>query len=191
MKYTTNRRINVRTIRNIPNEGGLTLRNGKIVEYKTGWQVGLQGITCTTPEEVSEVLHSLLGRKGNIGIWLSEGIYYIDISKRITTKQDAIAMGKLMNQQSIYSWRPRQKGQLVWCEKQKNGGWQYAPHFLHILHKQIFERSPPDQASVFLYFWDSGRFLCKLHKAGQPVLTPKMIHTGAWIIYLIKNEKSA
>ena len=117
MKYTTNRRINVRTIRNIPNEGGLTLRNGKIVEYKTGWQVGLQGITCTTPEEVSKVLHSLLGRKGNIGIWLSEGIYYIDISKRITTKQDAIAMGKLMNQQSIYGWRPRQKGQLVWCEK--------------------------------------------------------------------------
>ena len=117
MKYTTNRRINVRTIRNIPNEGGLTLRNGKIVEYKTGWQVGLQGITCTTPEEVSEVIHSLLGRKGNIGIWLSEGIYYIDISKRITTKQDAIAMGRLMNQQSIYGWRPRQKGQLVWCEK--------------------------------------------------------------------------
>jgi hypothetical protein len=117
MKYLTNRRINVRTIRNIPNEGGLTLRNGKIVKYKTGWQVGLQGITCTTPEEVSKVLHSLLGRKGNIGIWLSNGIYYIDISKRITTKQDAMAMGKLMSQQSIYGWRPRQKGQLVWCEK--------------------------------------------------------------------------
>ena len=110
MKYITNHHINVRTIRNIPDEGGLTLRNGKIVEYKTGWQVGLQGITCTTPEEVSKVLHSLLGRKGNIGIWLSKGVYY-------TTKQDAMAMGKLMNQQSIYGWRPRQKGQLVWCEK--------------------------------------------------------------------------
>lgn len=116
MKYLTNRRINVRTVRNIPNEGGLTLRNDKIVEYKTGWQVGLQGITYATPEEVSKVLHSLLGRKGNIGIWLSNGIYYIDISKRIATKQDAIAMGKLMSQQSIYGWRPRQKGQLVWCK---------------------------------------------------------------------------
>lgn len=116
MKYTTNRRINVRTIRNIENEGGLTLRNGKIVEYKTGWQVGLQGIECRTPEEVSKVLHSDLGRKGNIGIWLSGGIYYIDISKRITTKQDALKVGKLMNQQSIYGWRPRKKGQLVWCE---------------------------------------------------------------------------
>lgn len=116
MKYITNRRINVRTIRNIENEGGLTLRNGKIVEYKTGWQVGIQGIECRTPEEVSILLHKGLGRKGNIGIWYSNGIYYIDISKRITTKQDALKVGKLMNQQSIYAWAPRKKGQLVWCE---------------------------------------------------------------------------
>ena len=117
MKYITNRHINVRTIRNIENNGGLTLRNGKIVEYKTGWQVGIQGIECRTPEEVSAVLHSALGSKGNIGIWLSEGVYYIDISKRITTKQNALALGKLMHQQSIYAWRPRKAGQLVWCEE--------------------------------------------------------------------------
>ena len=115
MKYITNHRINVRTIRNIENEGGLTLRNGKIVEYKTGWQVGITGITCKTPEEVTELLHKGIGRKGNIGIWYSEGIYYIDISKRITTKQDALKVGKIMNQQSIYGWRPRKAGQLVWC----------------------------------------------------------------------------
>lgn len=114
MKYTTNRRINVRTIRNIPEQGGLTLRNGKIVEYRTGWQVGIQGITCRTPEEVSRLLHSALGRQGNIGIWLSEGIYYIDISKRITSKQDALRLGQLMNQQSIYGWRT---GQLAWCNR--------------------------------------------------------------------------
>jgi hypothetical protein len=116
MKYTTNRRINVRTIRNIKNNEGLTLRNGKIVEYKTGWQVGITGITCRTPEEVTLLLHSGLGRKGNIGIWFSEGIYYIDISKRISTKEKALTVGKSMNQQSIYGWAPRKKGQLVWCE---------------------------------------------------------------------------
>lgn len=116
MTYTTNRRINVRTIRNIKENEGLTLRNGKVVQYKTGWQVGITGITCKTPEEVSRILHSNLGRKGNIGIWLSEGIYYIDISKRITTKRNALAVGKVMNQQSIYGWAPRKAGQLVWCE---------------------------------------------------------------------------
>jgi hypothetical protein len=116
MKYITNRHINVRTIRKIEDNGGLTLRNGKIVEYKTGWQVGIQGIECHTPEEVSILLHKGMGRKGNIGIWFSNGIYYVDISKRITTKQDALKVGKLMNQQSIYGWAPRKKGQLVWCE---------------------------------------------------------------------------
>lgn len=115
MKYITNRRINVRTIRNLADNEGLTLRNGKIVEYKTGWQVGIQGIECHTPEEVSILLHKGIGRKGNIGIWFSNGIYYVDISKRITTKQNALTVGKLMNQQSIYGWRPRKAGQLVWC----------------------------------------------------------------------------
>ena len=116
MKYITNRRINVRTICNLADNEGLTLRNGKIVEYKTGWQVGIQGIECHTPEEVSILLHKGMCRKGNIGIWFSNGIYYVDISKRITTKQNALTIGKLMNQQSIYGWRPRKKGRLVWCE---------------------------------------------------------------------------
>lgn len=115
MKYTTNRRINVRTIRNIKNSEGLTLRNGKIVEYKTGWQVGITGITCKTPEEVSALLHHGLGRHGNIGIWFNDGIYYIDISKRFTTKKKALTVGQATNQQTIYGWRPRKRGQLVNC----------------------------------------------------------------------------
>ena len=116
MKYTTNRRINVRTIRKLTDNQGITLRNGKEVQYKTGWQVGIKGIEVQTAEEGSRLLHSDLGRKGNIGIWYSSGIYYIDVSKRITTKKDALTIGKLMNQQSIYGWAPRKAGQLVWCE---------------------------------------------------------------------------
>ena len=115
MKYITNRRINVRTIRNIQSGEGLTLRNGKIVEYKTGWQVGITGITCKTPEEVSALLHNGLGRHGNIGIWYNDGLYYIDISKRFTTKKNALAVGRATNQQAIYGWRPRKHGQLVNC----------------------------------------------------------------------------
>lgn len=115
MKYTTNRHINVRTIRNIKENDGLTLRNGKIIQYKTGWQVGIHGIECKTAEEVSALLHSPIGRKGSVGIWLSNGIYYVDISKRIQTKKQALEVGRVMNQQSIYGWAPRKKGQLVWC----------------------------------------------------------------------------
>ena len=30
--------INVRTIRNLTNNDGLTLRAGRVIRYKTGWQ---------------------------------------------------------------------------------------------------------------------------------------------------------
>ena len=116
MKYITNRKINVRTVRGIEENGGLTLRNGKIIQYKTGWQVGIHGVEFKTAEEVSKFLHSPMGRKGNIGIWKSNGIYYVDISKRIQTKKKALEMGEVLNQQSIYGWAPRKKGQLVWCK---------------------------------------------------------------------------
>lgn len=116
MKYETNRRVNVRTIRNLANNEGLTLRNGKIVQFKSGWQVGIKGVECKTPEEVSAVLHSILGRTGDIGIWFSDGVYYVDVCVHITGKYEALRLGKTMNQQSIYSWRPRKRGQLIWCK---------------------------------------------------------------------------
>ena len=107
--------INIRSIKKLSNGDGLTLKAGKPIRYKSGWQVGITGIICKTPEEVSDLLHHGLGRKGNIGIWYSGGIYYIDVSKRFQTKKVALEAGKIMNQQSIYGWRPRKKGQLVWC----------------------------------------------------------------------------
>ena len=36
MKYITNRKANTRTIAKLANNEGLTFRNGKVVEYKTG-----------------------------------------------------------------------------------------------------------------------------------------------------------
>lgn len=116
MKYTTNRRANVQTIRKLANNEGATFRKGKLVEYKTGWQVATSGIEVKTAEEVSEILHSPIGRKGYLGVWFSEGIYYVDFSKRVNTKTEALRIGKACNQQSIYGWAPRKKGQLVWCE---------------------------------------------------------------------------
>ena len=36
--------INIRTLRKIANNGGLTLKNGKAITYKTGYQVATEGI---------------------------------------------------------------------------------------------------------------------------------------------------
>jgi hypothetical protein len=118
MKYTTNRRANTKTIANLKNNEGLTFRYGKVVEYKTGWQVAFAGVEVKTAQEVSDILHSPMGRKGYMGVWFSEGVYYVDFSRRVNTKSEALRIGKACNQQSIYGWAPRKKGQLVWCENE-------------------------------------------------------------------------
>lgn len=115
MKYITNRKANTRTIAKLANNEGLTFRNGKVVEYKTGWQVAYTGVEVKTAQEVSDILHSPIGKKGYLGVWFSEGVYYVDFSKRVNTKAQALAIGRACNQQSIYAWKARKAGQLVWC----------------------------------------------------------------------------
>ena len=115
MKDTTNRKANTRTIAKLKNNEGYTFRNGKIVEYKTGWQVAFTGMEVKTAQEVSDILHSAIGRKGYLGVWFSNGIYYVDFSRRVNTKKKALEIGKACNQQIIYAWAPRKAGQLVWC----------------------------------------------------------------------------
>ena len=101
--------INIRTLRKITNNGGLTLKNGKPITYKTGWQVATEGIeTCV----IREAMKAIKSYGGNCGIWFSEGIWYIDLSKRVTLKREALAIGKAHNQISILGWR---KMSLAYC----------------------------------------------------------------------------
>ena len=104
--------IAITKLTSLKNNDGLTLKNGEIITYKSGWQVATEGMQTTSPK-VAMIMIKLY--KGNCGIWFSDGIYYIDISKRITTKKNALAIGKATNQQTIYGWRPRKHGQLVEC----------------------------------------------------------------------------
>lgn len=94
--------INIRTICKIENNGGLTLRNGKPIIYKSGWQVADYGIECRTAEECIKAVRTF---GGNCGVWLENGIYYIDHSFRVATKKEAIAIGKEHNQISVLCWR--------------------------------------------------------------------------------------
>lgn len=105
MKYTTNRKINVRTIRKLENGMGYTFRNGKIVIYSTGWQVSvMDGFKCNTAEKAMECLRFLSKFYRNTGIWLEDGIYYVDCSERINTKKEAVRLGTEKAQISIYGW---------------------------------------------------------------------------------------
>lgn len=95
----------------LKNNDGITLKNGKEVNYKTGYQVATEGVEVTSAKEAAAVISSM---RGNCGIWLSEGVYYIDKCHRVTRKCDAIAEGIAHNQQSIYDWK---KQELIWLNK--------------------------------------------------------------------------
>ena len=101
--------INIRTIRKLTNDDGLTLKGGKSIRYKSGYQVATEGIECRTPEAAIKAVRAY---KGNCGIWFSEGIYYIDKSHRVSTKREALEVGRACNQISVLAWRTMG---LVYC----------------------------------------------------------------------------
>ena len=94
--------INIRTIRKLTNNDGLTLKKGKIITYKTGWQVATEGLET---RYAREAINAVKAYNGDCGIWYNEGIYYIDKSKRVNTKREALEIGRACNQISILSWR--------------------------------------------------------------------------------------
>lgn len=94
--------INIRTIRKLTNNDGLTLKKGKIITYKSGWQVATEGIET---HDAREAINAVKAYKGDCGIWYSEGVYYIDKSKRVNTKHEAIEIGRACNQISVLCWR--------------------------------------------------------------------------------------
>lgn len=93
--------INIRTIRKLNNNDGITLKSGKVIEYKTGWQVAIYGVEVKTAKEAIEAVKAY---GGNCGVWFADGIYYIDKSFRVDTKKEALRIGREHNQISIFGW---------------------------------------------------------------------------------------
>ena len=93
--------INIRSILKLKDNEGLTLKNGKPTTYRTGWQVATDGIVTTSPREAIKAV-KVYG--GNCGIWFSDSVYYIDRSKRVNTKREALEIGRACNQISILRW---------------------------------------------------------------------------------------
>jgi hypothetical protein len=94
--------INIRSLRNLKDNDGMTLKNGKRITYKSGYQVATHGIE-TKDITVAMAHIKMLG--GNCGVWYSEGIYYIDCSFRVSTKAEALRIGREHNQISVLCWR--------------------------------------------------------------------------------------
>lgn len=93
--------INIRSILKLAENDGLTLKAGKPITYKTGWQVATEGIETTSAREA---INAVKAYGGNCGVWYSGGIYYIDKSKRVSTKREALSIGRQHNQISVLGW---------------------------------------------------------------------------------------
>lgn len=101
--------INIRTLKKLGNNDGLTLKNGKVISYKSGYQVATEGVEVSSAEEAMKAIKNY---NGNCGVWLSEGIWYIDKSRRVSIKKEAIKLGRNCNQKSILEWSSMS---LIWC----------------------------------------------------------------------------
>lgn len=106
-------KINIRTIRNLRDGEGLTLRGRRPVTYKTGFQVATHGVECTTPEEVAKLIRTAEYAE-SCGIWFSGGVYYVDHCIRIPTKRAAVELGRQHNQLSIFGWGRKPDNALEW-----------------------------------------------------------------------------
>lgn len=93
--------INIRSILKLTENDGMTLKNGNKITYKSGWQVATEGVKCKTAREA---INAVKAYNGNCGVWYSEGIYYVDKSKRVSTKREAMEIGRACNQISILKW---------------------------------------------------------------------------------------
>ena len=96
-------------ILNLKNNDGITLKNHKPVSYKTGWQVADYGVET---RDVHEALAAIEKLSGNCGVWFSDGVYYIDHSFRVKTKREAITIGRMHNQISVFGWK---RQNLAYC----------------------------------------------------------------------------
>lgn len=90
---------------------GITLnRNGEAVTFKNGYQVGCKKIKEINEKNTQSIIYNIKKalrelRKGEfIGVWINEGIAYIDKSERVNTYKKAIKKGRKRGEQSVYEW---------------------------------------------------------------------------------------
>ena len=93
--------INIRTLKGLKDNDGLTLKQGKKIQYKSGWQVATEGVET---KDIHEAMKAIKAYNGNCGVWLSGGIWYIDRSHRVNTKREALKVGRAHQQISILRW---------------------------------------------------------------------------------------
>ena len=93
--------VTIEMLMELKNNDGMTLKGGRLITYKSGWQVATEGKETTSAVEAFAMI---MEYEGNCGVWFSEGIYYIDKSHRVATKREAMEIGRACHQISVLKW---------------------------------------------------------------------------------------
>lgn len=99
------------TILEVIENGGATLnKRGDVVNFETGYQVSKKDcytINAGSVDKIARAINYLLRRVSGsefVGVWINDGMAYIDISERIESKQEALRLGDERGQKSVYDW---------------------------------------------------------------------------------------
>lgn len=105
------KKITLATVKSVLRKGGATFnKNGERVNMRSGYQVSKHDLYTIPTEKLSsvmlrEALQLLSGRGEYLGVWVDNGQAYVDISRRVSTKKEAMKMGRDYNQLSVLRWK--------------------------------------------------------------------------------------
>lgn len=101
------------TLKEIIKNGGITLdNNGNMVDSNKGYQVSVRDMEIIKVRDMRkkhlvELLTSI-EKNSCLGVWIEKGLAYIDNSKTIATKKEAVKIGKKNKQISIFGWNKKE-----------------------------------------------------------------------------------
>lgn len=98
------------------NTGATLDKQGNPVAYSRGYQVSAQDLEVMpvyrlTKKHLKDILNHLADSQ-HLGIWIDNRKVYIDCSEHITTKREAMKLGKMRKQLSIWNWKA---GEAIAC----------------------------------------------------------------------------
>ena len=97
--------INIRTIKKLADGDSLTLKNGKIKRYKSGYQVNTATVILDTPEKAIEWMKRLTRDYGkSCQIHFKNKEYYISLTEHAYTRRQAREIANEHFQGIIYDW---------------------------------------------------------------------------------------
>lgn len=91
----------------IAKSGGATLnKNGAIMAFNSGYCVSVKGYEKSVKKLTKRIINKYLKIAGSrgmyAGVWLEDGLYCLDISENIATREQAIYAGVKNEQRAIY-----------------------------------------------------------------------------------------